>query len=238
MEYVDLFKYTEQFPAEFKAAATFHDFAFSLDASTPGKGRLLQHIAEAYPGTWEKAYQTIKEHGFTGGELALPHARKASDLFAEVSLYEYQTGGRYREQTNYVAAGAAFVSGVSRADGFAYFGRLGAKYEWSPEWLARGEKIRKVSGGIQYLTAAKPTQAVIDAYGPCGAGDWDLATFEAVRRDDGRILIVARSHNGFGNRWLALLDAGETANALLGEHERGEIAAEMARQAEAWKESD
>lgn len=236
MEHIDLFKYSEQFPSEFAAADSFRAFANSLDGSKPGPGKLLQHIAETYPESWELSFQTIKEHGFTGGPLLLPHARTARELFSDVSLYPYATGAHYRDQIDYVRAGAAFVS-VLRSKGFAYFGRLGATYEWSPEWLKRGEKIKRVSGGIQYVTAAKPTQAVIDAYGPCGAGEWDLATFEIVKRDDGRQLVVARANNGFGSRWLALLDPGETATALMSDHERGEIAAEEARQADAWKES-
>lgn len=234
MEHVDLFRYTEQFPQEFATADTFADFAAALDASKSGPGRLLQSIAERYPERWENAFQTIKHHGFTGRELLMPSAHKVADIFEAVKLYPMQRGGLYRDQVQHTRDGYAFVSAL-RAKGFAYFGHLGARYDWSPEWLKRGEHIRRLQGGEHYLTGAKPTQAVIDAYGSgCGAGEWDLATFEAIQRDDGRILIVANAHNGFGSRWLALLDAGESALPMLTDHERGEIEAEHAAQREAW----
>lgn len=235
MEHVDLFRYSEQFAEQFAAANTFVEFAASLDANKPGPGRLLQSIAERYPDSWELSFQTIKEHGFTGGPLLFPKAHKVADIFADVKLYPYATGGKRRDEIDYVRDGYAFVSCVTRAKGFAYFGHLGARYDWSPTWLERGEKVRRLQGGQYWLTAAKPTQAVVDAYGSgCGADEWDLATFEAVTREDGRTLIVARANNGFGSRWLALLDVGESALPMLSDHERGEIAAEYEAQREAW----
>lgn len=237
MEHVDLIKYSEQFPAEFAAANSFAEFAASLDGSKPGPGRLLQHIAEKYGDAWDKSFRTIKAHGSSPSRaLLMPEAKTVRDLFADVSLYPYETGGKYRDQIQYVRAGAAFIS-ANRASGFAFFGRLGAVYEWSKEWLARGDKVRSVRGGSQWLTAAIPTQATVDAFGAiAGPGEWELATFEAVEWNDGRILIVARCNNGFGQRWLALLQPGETALSMLDDHERGEIEAERAREAEAYAE--
>lgn len=237
MEHADLFNYTKLFPAEFAAADSFAAFAAALDGSQPGPGKLLQHIAAKYPGAWDNSFRTIKVHGFVGRPLLCPEARKAADLFAEVSLYPHATGGHYRHEEPHVQAGAAFIS-ETHAKGFAYFGPLGATYGWSPEHLARGSKIRSQRGGQNWLTGAKPTPAVVEAFGATGTDDWDLATFEVVRRDDGRQLVVARSHNGFGSRWLALLDAGETAVSMLSDHERGEIEAEMQRQREAWDEAE
>lgn len=167
--------------------------------------------------------------------LVMPHAKTVRELFADVSLYPYQMGG-YRSDTEYVKAGACFVMG-SRAKGFQFFGRLGATYEWSKEWLARGEKLRSVRGGNQWLTAAKPTQELVKAYGAKpGSDDWDLSTFEVVDWADGRRLVIGRCHNGFGVRWIALLNAEETALSMLGDHERGEIEAEEARQKDAYKD--
>lgn len=238
MEVAQFFRFTEQFPAEFAAASTFAEFAASLDGSKPGPGRLLQHIVEKYgqDSYWSQYFRTIKAHGFVGKALAFPDAKSVRDIFTDVSLYPYETGGLTREQIQYVRAGAAFISDT-RAKGFAYFGRLGATYEWSSRWLEKGEKVRSVRGGTQWLTAAIPTHATVKAYGAiAGPGEWELATFEIVRRDDGRQLVVARSTNGFGNTWLALLDAGETALSMLDDHERGEIEAEMQRQRDAWGE--
>jgi hypothetical protein len=224
MEMHDLWSYAERFPSQWAAAATFAEFAAALDGSKPGPGRLLQHIAATYPDSWENGFQTLKNHGFLSKPLLLPHACKAADIFADVSLYPFATGGRYRHENSYVEAGAAFISAL-RAPGFAYFGRLGANY-------APRNGNPAVAGGLQVLTGAKPSPAVVAAYGKAGADDWDLATFEAVQWSDGRILVVARAHNGFGQRWLCLLDAGESALSMLSDHERGEIEAEEARKAE------
>lgn len=237
METVDLFRHTETHAAEFAASDTFAAFAAALDGSKPGTGKLLQHIAVTYPGTWEATYATFKAHGFVGKALLMPHARKVSDLFDDVSLYAYTMGGRTRAETSYVRNGAGFVS-HNRAKGFGYFGRLGATYQWAPEHLARGAKVRSVRGGEQWLTGATPNAAVIAAYGaPAGPEDWDISTFEAIRWSDGRILVTVNCHNGFGTRWLAVLDADQSALSMLDDHERGEIEAERARQAEAWGEA-
>lgn len=234
MEPADLFKYTQQFSAEFAAADTFADFAASLDSSNPGPGRMLQHIADKYPGAWELCFQTFKTHGFVSKALLCPAARKVRDVFESVSLFPYETGGGFRHESQYVRAGAVFLS-QTRCPGFAYFGRLGATYEWASDHLTRGEAIRSVRGGSQWLTAAVPAESVVSAYGSKpGPDDWSLATIEAVQWADGRILLIARAANHFGERWLALLDAGETALSMLSDHERGEIAAEQERQNAAW----
>lgn len=236
MEMNDLHGYAQQNAEAFAASDTFAAFAAALDGSKPGPGKLLQSIEARYPGQWERGYQTLKTHGFLSRALLLPTARKASDVFKSVSLYPFGAGGRYREETPYVAAGACFVS-EGRARGFAYFGKLGARYAWSPEWLKRGEKIRYVSGGQDWLTGAVPSDALVAAYGAGpGADDWDMATIEAIRWSDGRILITVNCHNGFGSRWVALLDANESVLPMLSDHERGEIEAEYTRQREAWGE--
>jgi hypothetical protein len=231
MDIGQLFDATERFSAEFAAADTFADFAAALDASKPGIARVIQYQADKYPDNWTRTYRTFKAHGFVAKELLLPEARTVRDIFADVSLYEYQTGGRTRAENPYVRAGAAFIS-TSRARDFAYFGHLGADYS------LRDGYAKHIKGGTYWLTGAVPTQAVVSAYGsPTGADEWDISTFEVIRWEDGRQLVTVNCHNGFGTRWLAVLDAGETALSMLDDHERGEIEAEKARQIEAWGEA-
>lgn len=232
MEISDLYEYTQRHPEQFAAANCFDQFAKALDGSKPGTGKLLQHIAAKYPGTWDNAFLTIKNHGYVGKALLLPHARKASDIFAAVKLFAGQ-GGVFRHELEHIKQGFAFVSALRSKD-FEFFGYLDGVYDWSPDWLARGEKLRRVAKGKHYGTYARPTKAVIDCFGDVGAEEWDLATFEAIQRDDGRILITVRCNNGFGTRWLALLDAGESALPLLSEKEREQIAAEKQKQIAAW----
>lgn len=227
MEISDLAKYSEQFADEFARATTFHEFAFSLDASKAGAGRLLQHIATKYPDSWESSFQTLKHHGFMMRQLLMPAAHKATDLFEAATLFPFQSGGIRREDVNHLAAGHAFVSAL-RAPNFCYFGHLSATYQR----IHKGRLTRRISGGQMYLTGAKPKPEVVNAYGAdVGAGEWNISTFEAITRDDGRILITINCNNGFGHRWLALLDAGETLLSLMGGHERGEIEAEIERKA-------
>jgi len=233
MEPVDFFKITEKFPAEFAAAKSFAEFAASLDASKPGPGRVLQHIAErygdeAYMSTY---FHTVKAHGFVSRALSLPNVKTVAELFESVSLLPYSIGGDSCE-----IAGMVFVSGL-RAKGFDYFGHLGATYDWSPKWLERNppEYIRRVSKPNQFLTGAKPSAALVEAWGSYGNDrEWSLATVEAIRWEDGRTLICGRSRNGFGTQWLALLNPGETAVSMLSDHERGEIEAEKQAQIAAW----
>lgn len=229
MEMIDLYNYTQQHEKQFTSAETFADFANSLDASAPGAGRWLQHVNKTYPGSWERAYRTIKRHGFQSRELLLPDATRVSDIFESAKLYPSGGAGGFRRETPYVADGAAFVSAL-RAPGFCFSGHLGAEY--TKGRFGHG----CISGGEWYLTGAKPTQAVVDVYGGCGSGEWDLATFEIVKREGGELLVVVNSHNGFGSRWLCILDAGESCFPLFTAKERETIKAELARKAEAFGE--
>lgn len=229
MEPAQFYGITERHAAEFAASATLAEFAASLDASKPGDGRVLQHIVATYPdGYWTSYYETIKAHGcFVSHALLMPHARKVTDLFESVMLAQ-SVNGCYRHEVPYVRDGYAFVSAM-RAKGFAYFGYLGATYGYSKDWLKRGERLPAIlnSGSGNWLTAAKPNAAFIKAYGyAAGSGDYNLATIEAVQWSDGRILILARDNLGFSSRWIAILDAGESAMSMLSEHELGEIAHE------------
>lgn len=233
MNTADFYRATEQFPQEYASAATFAEFAASLDASKPGIGRLLQHIAAKYPESWEAYFATIKTHGrFLSRSLVMPHARKVTDIWESVGLFP-MTGGCARRDVPHVAAGHAFVSGT-RAPGFAYFGYLGAKYGFS----ANGTRAILRTGNGNWLTAAKPNESLRKAHIAAGPGEYETATYEAIRQNDGRILICSRDNLGIGSGdWIALLDAGQTALSMLSEHELGEIAAEQAAQAAAWPES-
>lgn len=234
MEYVDLFRATERHPREFAESATLREFAYSLNGSKPGTGRLLQHISDNYGESWELYYRTIKNHGFVNRPLLLPDARKVSDLLESCTLLGTENG-RYLHETQPAIRKLAFIF-ATRAKGFAYSGHLGAVYGWSKSWLARGERLRAIlrSNGY-YATYGKPTAALVEAYGAdAGAGDWNLSTLEAVQWDDGRILIVANCNNGFGRQWVAVLDAGENTLSLLGEHERGEVEADKEARLAAW----
>lgn len=221
----------ERHAEQFAASATLAQFAASLDASKPGDGKVLQWLVAKYPdGYWKQYFATVKAHGFLSKALLMPDARKVTDLFESVMLAP-MSGGIARGRIPYKAQGYAFVSD-SRAKGFAYFGYLGAKYGFSAnEWHRKaGRRVRAIlrTNGPNWLTAAKPSAAMVAAVGVAGPGDWQSATYEAIQHSNGKILICERDNIGIGSgRWVALLDAGESALSMLGEHELGEIAAEQ-----------
>lgn len=226
----DFFCICERHPEQFAKHETLAAFAASLDASKPGEGKVMQWLVERYPdGYWPGYYTTIKNHGFMSKALAMPHARKVTDIFESVMLAQ-SVNGVYRDQIPYKALGYAFVSALRNPD-FAYFGYLGAKYGWSKDWLKRGERLRAIlrTNGNNWLTVAKPNAALRAIVGPAGPGDFQTATYEAIKRPDGRILITERDNTGIGTRWIALLDVGESCLSMLSEHELGEIKAEQAQ---------
>lgn len=223
-------------PDAFESCDTLDTYADAIrDTTKPGFSRFLDATLERHSDTWlKRLYATFKAHGFVSRALALPHARKVSDVFSDVSLYDQSSGnGAYRGQSDCERAGARFIS-TSRAPGFAYFDSIGADYSWSPNWIARGERLRQRSGGKNMLTGCKPSRALVDVMGPLGTGDFHISSFDAVRWSDGRILIVANRYCGIGSEWVAILDPGETAISMLSEWERGEIEAEQERQNAAW----
>lgn len=231
MNYADAYNHFQSAPKEFEEAKTFSEFAQSLDASKAGSGRLMQHYDT--PNGWIHDYfLTVKNHGFVGGVLIMPEARTIKDLFADVSLYPTKSGG-YRHEEPYIRAGAAYLS-VRNDDGFAYHGPLGAKYTTRDD--GRGGRIRCQGAAQRWITCAIPTPALVAAYGkPCGPDDWDLATLEITKWNDGRLLVTARSHNGFGRAWVSILNAGESALTMLDDPEREQIAREIAARDAAWQ---
>lgn len=225
---------TTRHPEAFARCDNLREFAYSLDASKPGDGRLLQHVADKYPDYWDRMYRTFKAHGFMTKALAMPEARKARDVFASVSLYPRDGAGKTRNECSLAKAGAAFIS-TTRAKNFAFSDHLGASYGWSARFAPGEVRAILKTGNGMWLTGAVATPEALAALGAKhGSGDYDLATFEAVQWEDGRILLTARDHLGYGDTWVALLDPGETTLAMLSDHERGEIAAEEAAKAAAW----
>jgi hypothetical protein len=234
----DFFSATELHADEFKAANTLEEFISLIpDNRASWQIGMMKSAIEKYGSEYwgHRYFATIKNHGFMTRALELPNVRKAAELFESVALYPMSTGGR---ASSYAETGAVFISTSGRDNGFAYFGPLGARYDWSPDWLKRGEKVRRQSGGQNWLTGGVPSPALKNCWGACEDPEWRLSTVEVIKWEDGRFLAVGRARNGFSSRWLAVLDAGESVMPMLSEWERGEIAAEKAAQAAAWVSSD
>lgn len=204
-------------------------------------------VALMYADGWARdsfaTFKAFKARGieFVSKPLPFPSAASAADLFEAARFVPTPEGGLYRDQAAKLLAertggeGFVFVSS-HRAAEFALSAHMGGKLDWSPEWLARGERIRRRTGAAKfYGTYARPNAAVLKAWGDdMGEGEWALASVEAVKWESGHVLIIGRSHNGFANRWLALLDPGASLFPLMPQADRDFIEAERAAERAAW----
>lgn len=210
------------------------------------------YYIEKAPGSWwVEAFRTFKALnarglGYIAKPLALPEARTAADVFDAARYLPTPPGGLYRDEAERLVARQAKGDGFrflsSSRGAFAPCGQVGGKRDWSPDWLARGEKLRRIMGSSFYATYAKPNAAVIAYWRDTmtdhpDRGDFGLGGFEAVDRGEGGVLIIGRATGGIGARWLALLDPGATIGPLLPPEDLELIAREKAAAVEAWGEA-
>lgn len=174
-----------------------------------------------------RVFATFKEHPHTylDRPLALPKARKWSDLFAS-ALYARETptpGGG----THYAAPKEARFLWLR--DGAAdirseHFGGTRTIRKFPDKSVVRG-----VFGGAKFHHVyVVPHKTTDDAANGCGYA------YEAVNRGDG-VLIIANSGAIF-REWIALLDpqGGESLAAMLSEEDRRRIADTRALEHAAW----
>lgn len=209
----DFYEYFDANPVQFAAAATFDAFLEAVD--TP----LSSHL-KAY--RWAaRAFDTLKAGKRTAQSLLLPNACKFSDVFAGARLVEHLTGKHYRKQAGYFIGGAgsrSFHGGGER--GFS---------KTSPE-------IRSHFGAVKFfVTYVTPADSALIATMNDYLGDVD--SFEAIRRDDG-ILIIARNSRLIGSQYVALLDASENIETLYDADSIALLARERAAALAAWGDSN
>lgn len=222
--------------------APFADFkAWALGAGLPGQ--LGPYYAEKV-GTWAedtfRTFKALRARGvqFIGKSLAVPEARTMADLFEAAALVPQQEGGRtYRESL-------AHVTREAGGEGFIYMG--GSRSKCAPSvyiggrrrWSDNGHRWRN---GKYTSIYAKPVAEVWRWWGGNvhdmfnREDDFALAGFEFVERDDG-ILAIARTRCGIGERWIALLDKGETLVSLLSAADQLKITAEAVADFAAWED--
>lgn len=149
--------------------------------------------------------------------LLFPHANKFSDLF--IAAYFIPTDAKVKP------AGARFVSG---SRGGAPCGCMGGKRGRSE----RTPNTRSHYGGKFYGTYAVPCAELAPLLRTPRGENYSYS-FEAIRREDG-ILILARRSDCIGDTWLALLDLSENIEDMFDDETRAFLAAERQAAVDAW----
>lgn len=205
-----------------RAYATFGDWLAA--PIHPGKiGPYLASLPAAQPGGWmEKTWRTIKAHPnlqFIAKPLGMPEALAWSDVVEEVRFCAKSPG-----------KGWAYISDSGR-------GFLGLPSSVGAKRSTRADGVRCSSGGERWSLFAKPRPEVVawweSVMGPIDDREWGLTCIEAVRRDDG-VLLIGNCPNSIGRRWAALLDHDSTPLDLLSPEDRAVIVREKEAEAEAW----
>lgn len=235
MNYHDLWKLFEQHNAR--------DFATFAEWCAKGglRGELGSYMAEKLTGGWAEDYfrtfHRIPVGGYIAKPLSFPEARTVADLFDACKLIPQMKnpqGGRTLDE------GKRWIEQNAGGPGFVFFGGSRSRLTWCGHPGATWEydearNTRTIRGGSFASTYAKPKPAVLKWWeNTMGSeGDFSLGGFEAVDRDDG-ILVIARSRCGIGDRWVALLDAGQDLFSLAPQADRDLIQATEAAEASAF----
>lgn len=227
----------QKFPVEFEASATVEVFASRLPH--PGDGAVIAHYA-ARPGSWtHQLFRTAKAHGLEKCPhryLSMPEAKTVADLIEDVRMFPMLTGGRTADELRRHVGGRVYLSG--RRDEIPS-GHFGGRYEWSADWLKRGDLVRAHMGAVQYWSSyGRPVPALLAAYGEDGRTDyeWRMGCLEFIRWDDGRTLVTARANNGFASQWVAVLDVGAAdVESMIPQEQRDFLATERKKMRQAWE---
>lgn len=174
----------------FETSETIETFIGKLPPAQAGRAAMWLYTPDPRDG--DRVWRMAKAHGLDACPnrvLYLPEATRIAELVCDVCFLPLPPGGLHREQARAAVGDRMFVVSHSARD-VVPFGQMGGKRDWSPDWLARGEKIRRHSGGKFYGTYAQPTAALRKAFDAHTGGE--LRALELVRRADGRVLCIAR----------------------------------------------
>lgn len=157
---------------------------------------------------WAPAvFATAKAGKRTVRALTHPKASKFSDLFTAIVLAETTGKGRAA-----VPAGGVYMGGDGGLHGH-FGGRRG--------WMGGA---RRHDGAKFFGTYVVPIAELMDPLN---------TTFEAIRREDG-ILIIARDSPGIGGVWVALLDPSENIETYFSASTREFLRVERQAAVDAW----
>lgn len=178
---------------------------------------------ENFVGGWaDRLYKTYKHHGHLSGpivrSLFMPEVKRLEEIVYDVRYLPLPPNGSYASEAKSAVDNRIFVT-ATRAKGVP-FGYVGAKYDWSPEWLVRGEKIGRVSNGKRYGTYARLKSEAIEQWEKHIANQNAISSIELTDWDNGKTLVCIRHENSLLGMWLALVDSSQTMFDLLPEDEK------------------
>lgn len=169
-----------------------------------------------------KHFETLRARPdtFLYQPLALPNARKASDLFTSAYLCPHIVRGKGQGSYTDAPPNTVFVGGRTR-DTFAVSRSMGGRRRVETDKY--GMTHRTHYGSTFFVTYAALTPDVRAWYDAYNAKYFDLSSIEAIDREDG-VLIVAKHAQISGGPWLALLDKGETLESMFDDETRKRLA--------------
>lgn len=215
-DYEDFYRLFEQHPEEFAKAVNFRHFCAMTDKEYLAGYKWAQRV-----------FATAKAGKHTYRPLVFPQINTLAELFEDAKFLPSPTGGLTRERYRAkLPEGYLYCSDY----GFPLPSNVGGKRFWSPDWLARGEKVRAHYGSTFYSVYVKPREIVRDVRMTLAPTPH---SFELIKREDG-ILVLAHDDLHIGSEWLALLPLTESIETLFDEETRQLIAREREAEQVAW----
>jgi hypothetical protein len=198
--------------------------ADTWDAFCDGQGGKGNHYRKY--GWLRKHWEFLKARGFLMVRtIQYPNARAYTDLFTEARIATKSPGGDW-----YYLAEHSIDPGIS--------GSYGGKRGWADgrggtcTHDGAGNRIRSHYGATYYsvYVRVRPDIKVPQFF------DSGKSSLQAIRHDNGKVLITAESSRFIGSAWLAYLDGTDSLESLLSPADQEFLARERAAEVAAWGE--
>lgn len=184
-----------------------------------------------------KHWEFLHERGYLTWQTVLyPKARAYTDLFESAKIVKQVHLGKGKGTSYPAPEGMIYIAERSSGGKPSIAGNYGGTRSLDhTRTYGDGTPIRQHYGATWHVCYVKPTFDCPEF--PSGRNfGMQRGSFEAIRRDDGTILIVANSPNGIGSTWIAILDEGDSLESLLSVEDQEFLARERAAELAAYGE--
>jgi hypothetical protein len=170
----------------------------------------------------QAAFEQVKLHGIALAQtLELPKIRKIRDLFDSMRLEGYnsnRTPDGYGKP--YPNGGGQFISGRGEFTNYAPHAIAPFFYPNATRYIRTRADGSYFCQGLradtsQLLTVGLLRKEFYDIAGPQSGG-----SFEFIRHENGKLLVIRRSDDSIFSSWVAYLDAGETPFSMLSDADK------------------
>lgn len=205
-----------KYPELTKESTNLVEFINALPVSEAMRDHMRKYETDDYNDRW---FRTFKAHGYGARALVFPEVKAIGELFESIRLVDISIGnGKYKEDGIRDAGtrGEAFISST-RSKAFP-FGQVGFRTAIREDAQTPGKLFcYSLRGRGKTLGSyARPTPALqanlIGSFSHNLMREMEFSctySFEAVERNDGSTLIVARWH--IGETWLAIVNTEQLA---------------------------